>query len=326
MEEIKTVKRMFAEPPPTPSAVAAGRERLVGLTHSRTRRRAPLWSAGIALAAAATTVVVVAANGGSGGSTTQQPIHLTAAQEVLGKAARNAEKQPDLAPKPHQWVYYRLAGYDLKRKTHLYKQDSWQRLDGAQDASRLGGRIVIDGPRTPEPGVFTPLGSWKRLAALPTETHAMISALRGQTGLSSDGTYSDGDQRAFANARELLWNSPLGAPPKAEAALFRALATLPGIRVDKVKDAIGDPAIGLSLPHTGEILLAPETYRFLGTRVVSDGVQKRPQPPAGLSAEKLKAWTKWASNPANYRVPPAGTLVSSQLRIGAKLVDKPGDQ
>ncbi|GAB3990432.1 hypothetical protein GCM10029978_118300 [Actinoallomurus acanthiterrae] len=325
MKEIEVVKQLFTEPRPTPSALAAGRERVVRGTRGRTRRAAPFWAAGVALGAAAATVAVLTVgSGGSGDPTTPRSIRLSAAQEVLTNAARNAERQPALAPQPNQWVYYRFAGYDPKRKNHVYKDEAWIRLDGRQDASRIGGRIVVSGPTTPEPEVYTPLGAWRRLAGLPTEPRKMLAALRGQPGLSPDGADSP-DERAFANAGELLWNSPLGAPPKVQSALYRALATLPGIRVDKARDAVGEPAVGLSLPHTAEILFDPGTYRYLGERVVSDGVQKkRPQPPAGMPAAKREAWERWAGDPADYRVPPAGALVSSRLRTVVKLVDKPG--
>ncbi|GAA4637615.1 hypothetical protein GCM10023196_092120 [Actinoallomurus vinaceus] len=325
MEEIEIVKQMFTEPKPSPSVLAVGRERVVRGTRGRTRRRAaPFWAAGVALGAAAATVAVVTVgSGGSGAPTTRSAIRLSAAQEVLAGAARNAERQAALNPQPSQWVYYRLVGYDPKRQDHVYKYEGWERLDARQDASRIEGRIVVHGPRNPGPEVYTPLGAWRRLAGLPTEPRKMLAALRDQPGLSPDDADSP-DERAFANAGELLWNSPLGAPPKVQSALYRALGTLPGIRVDKSPDAVGEPAVGLSLPHTQEILFDPRTYQYLGARVVSDGVQKkRPQPPAGLSATKRKAWEQQG---ANYRVPPAGTLVSSQLRTLVKLVDKPGNR
>src|SRR4051812_33699562 len=107
MEEIEIVKKMFTEPGPAPSTLAAGRERVVRGTRGRTRRKAPFWAAGVALGAvAATAVVVTVASGGSGDPTTR-PVRLTAAQEVLTNAARNAERQAVLNPQPSQWVYSR---------------------------------------------------------------------------------------------------------------------------------------------------------------------------------------------------------------------------
>ncbi|GAA0363120.1 CU044_5270 family protein [Actinoallomurus spadix] len=327
MEELELVKRMFTEPRPAPSVLAAGRERVARGTRPRTRRAAPFWAAGVALGAVAATVAVVTVgSGGSGDPATRPSIRLSAAQEVLSKAASGAEREPALTPRPSQWVYYRFAGYDPKRKEPVYRGEGWQRLDGRQDASRVGGRIVVGGPATPEPEISTPLGAWRRLAGLPTEPRAMLAALRDAPGLPPGGPAS-ADERAFAGAAELLWNSPLGAPPKVQSALYRALATLPGVRADRAADAVGEPAVGLSLPHTEEILFDPRTYRYLGGRLVSDGVQKqRPQPPAGLSPAKRRAWDRWAGDPANYRVPPAGALVSSRLRPVVKLVDRPGSR
>ena len=81
----------------------------------------------------------------------------------------------------------------------------------------------------------------------------------------------------FDNIRQLLWDSPLGAPPRVEAALYRALAQLPGIQViQKTKDGAGDRAIALVYGDT-QLLLDPATYRFIGWQTVSNGVQpKRP--------------------------------------------------
>ncbi|RFU37250.1 hypothetical protein DZF91_33850 [Actinomadura logoneensis] len=331
MEEIETVKRMFSEPGPSPSALAAGRERLARGTRGRTRRAGTFWAAGTALAvgaaAAAVAVAQVGLGSGDPGASRPHALRLSAAQEVLAGAARTADGQPLLTPRADQWVHYRFAGYDSKRKAHpVYRDEGWQRLDGLRDASLVGGRVVVSGPRSAGPEAATPLGAWRRLAALPTDPRKMLAALRDQPGLTPDAAAS-ADERAFANAAELLWNSPLGAPPKVQAALYRALGTLPGIRVDRTPDAVGERAVGLGLPHTVQILFDPVTYRYLGDRMVSDGVRKgRPQPPAGMSEAKRKAWEAWAADPANRRVLPAGALVSSRLRTGVQLVGKPGER
>ncbi|WP_027342469.1 CU044_5270 family protein [Hamadaea tsunoensis] len=326
MEEIEIVQQMFTESPPTPATLALGRQRVVQGT--RVRRRAyatPLWAAGLALGAAAVVSVVVL-GGGSGTPRPQESIRLSAAQQVLTNAAFFADAQPALNSQPGQWIHYRFAGYDPKSANPVYHGEAWQRLDGRQDASLIGGRLVVTGPTAAGPEVYTPLGAWRRLAALPTEPEPMLAALSDQPDLSTDPALTP-DQRAFANAGELLWNSPLGTPPEIGAALYRALAMLPGIRLDEAADVVGEPAVGLSLPGTPEILFDPATYRFLGERVVSDGVRKgRPQPPAGMSAAKLAAWRQWADDPANQQVPAAGTLISSRLRLTATVVGRPGSR
>src|SRR3954447_18313801 len=109
MEEIQVVKQMFTEPPPAPSAIAAGRERVVRGTRGRTRRKAPFWAVGFALGGVAATAAVVIAGGS--GDPTPRPVRLSAAQEVLTNAAWTAERQPVLAPQPNQWVYSRFVGY-----------------------------------------------------------------------------------------------------------------------------------------------------------------------------------------------------------------------
>lgn len=324
MDEIEIVKQMFAEPAPAPLTLATGRQRVIRGVRGGRSYKAPLRMAVLGLGAAALVAVVAVGGIGSGDHHRPPATELNAAQQVLTNAAWTVEGLPALDPGPTQWVYYQYAGYDPKSTDPVYRGEAWQRLDGRQDATLVGGRLVLGGPTAAEPEVYTPLGAWRRLAGLPTEPAEMLAALGDQPDLSPKATGTPGE-RAFANAAELLWNSPLGAPPPVQAALYRALATLPGIRVDSATDLVGQPAVGLSLPGTPEILFDPATSRYLGERVVSDGVApQRPQPPAGMSADKRAAWQRWADDPANRRVPAAGVLVSSRLRLVVTLVDQPG--
>jgi hypothetical protein len=62
-------------------------------------------------------------------------------------------------------------------------------------------------------------------------------------------------------------------PARAEAAIYRAMATLPGITVQQgITNAAGKAAIGIS-DNGGynQLLLSPVTYQVTGLRVASDG-------------------------------------------------------
>jgi hypothetical protein len=62
-------------------------------------------------------------------------------------------------------------------------------------------------------------------------------------------------------------------PPAAEANVYRALATIPGVSVEQgIKDAVGRPVIGIGIAGGGDqLLLAPTTYDIIGARTVSTG-------------------------------------------------------
>jgi hypothetical protein len=123
----------------------------------------------------------------------------------------------------------------------------------------------------------TPLGAYRLLASLPTDPRALLTALYEKVGSEPRGT--TGDQLAFDNIRQLLWDFVAGAPPRTEAALYRALALLPGVEVrQNVEYAPGRTAIGVFRPAGHAILLDPATYRMIGWVNVSTGVRP-PKPP-----------------------------------------------
>ena len=74
----------------------------------------------------------------------------------------------------------------------------------------------------------------------------------------------------------LLWNAAagVGAPARAQAAAFRAMATIPGVTVQQgITDAAGAPAIGVSADGGyDQILLDPVSYQVIGLRQLSTGV------------------------------------------------------
>jgi hypothetical protein len=80
-------------------------------------------------------------------------------------------------------------------------------------------------------------------------------------------------QLEFGLLADLLWNSAQAAPPRAEAAAFRAMALIPGVHAERgLTDVIGRPAVALSIAGIGQqLLLDPKTYRVVGQRTVSSG-------------------------------------------------------
>ena len=93
--------------------------------------------------------------------------------------------------------------------------------------------------------------------------------------------------------------------------IFVALEKLPGLRVEKVKDALGKPAIGIYLPAAGhdDLLLDPNTYQVIGRLSISTGHFPQDEQ-ASARAKGLK-------------LPPAGTVTWSVVR-STTLVHGPG--
>ena len=77
----------------------------------------------------------------------------------------------------------------------------------------------------------------------------------------------------FAHMVQLLRNSQIGAPPKIQAAMYRAMATMPDVKIDRdVVDGIGRHDIGVRQgTGGGRLLLDPKSYQVVGFETVWDG-------------------------------------------------------
>jgi hypothetical protein len=305
MNDLDVVRTMRADAPvPSADRLAAGRERLRAAVRPRPvhRRRPVLLVCGGGLAVAVAAGAVGVSTGSRDGG--YRP---AADTEVLDKAAQVVEKQPEPVLKPRQWVYYRFAQYSHGSGTTA--DDSWIRMDGMQDASVLSGKVVVVTHRRAESSEGTPLGAYRLLAALPTDPRAMLTTLYKKVGSEPRGT--TGDQLAFDNIQQLLWNSVAGAPPRVEATLYRALALIPGVKVrSSVEYAPGRTAIAVFRPASHALLLDPATYRMLGWVNVSTGARPAVKVPVGKKVP--------------MSVLPAGTVESSFFRSEVKLVTAPG--
>ena len=126
-------------------------------------------------------------------------------------------------------------------------------------------------------------------------------------------TSTNRDALDFDYLAQLLWNAaPSAEPRSAEAAVFRAMAAIPGVSSQRgITDAVGQPAIGLSASGgKSQLLLDPQTYQVIGVRAFSAG-QKVSLRAAGRKAAKLH----W---------PPKGTIFISMAWAQVTMVSGPG--
>ncbi|MEV8636941.1 CU044_5270 family protein [Streptosporangium sp. NPDC051023] len=144
----------------------------------------------------------------------------------------------------------------------------------------------------PDDDDLTPRQYAAKLAALPTDPDRLLAHVKGDghwaTKPEGDpGEREHPDARAF-RVLSVYLDQEVPVPPRLEAAIFRALAKIPGVRTETgVRDALGRPGIGVAYepgapgaPGVGTeydgkgqviarsyLVLDPTTYHYLGRRV-----------------------------------------------------------
>ncbi|WP_410612455.1 CU044_5270 family protein [Amycolatopsis sp. lyj-109] len=127
-------------------------------------------------------------------------------------------------------------------------------------------QLPVDQPR--EPGVDHPTLSW--VASLPTDPEQLLAVFRAAAGPS---TKHDSDYLTFKTAAGFAARADALLTPAARAALYQAIALLPGIeRVPGQVDLSGRAGVAIGRNAEGfryEIILDPVTSRVIGTRMVA---------------------------------------------------------
>ncbi|WP_433473853.1 CU044_5270 family protein [Spirillospora sp. CA-142024] len=286
----------------------------------RMRRRRTASVSAVTAVAAATVVASVTTGagmvGGDGGPGTTDPseLRLASATQVLKRAAEKAQARPETRPRPDQWAYAKTLeqGVATGHGERPAVQETWTRMDGTQDAWFDDGKLVVH--RQLEQVAGSVSRRYARLGTLPTSPGALRTVIYKEIDAipQRDRQGPDRDGEAFRTAAQMLWDAPLGFAPKTQAALYRVLAQIPGVRVDaKVKDGAGRPAIAISRGFGEQFLLDPATYQVVGQRTVSNG-RNAPQ-------------SKNGGVDSRFAVPP-GTVTYSLTLLTVKVVDKAGQR
>ena len=329
MNDLDLVRDLRADvPSPTHERLAPGRARLLAYisrpSRPRYARRAVLL---VTAAAAASAVAAAVASGAFSGPATRSAavkppaIRLTLTAQLLSTAAATVAKHPAVRPGPHQWFYTKFVAHDYGQPTQ--SNENWETFDGRQTAYFQNGQLIVHKTL----GVFgggptalgeynanaTPQTAYNALASLPSNPKALLAVIARQVAKAGPSAASGSavslyapkgrDELEFDYLAQLLWNSATGEPPAAEAAVFRALAAIPGVSSQQgITDVIGRPAIGLS-GNGGktQLLLDPQTYQVIGMRAASTGTdpvrtmagkgRKVPWPPKGTIIESM-AWAQ----------------------------------
>ncbi|MFC7547054.1 CU044_5270 family protein [Plantactinospora sp. GCM10030261] len=279
MEDLQLVRELRRESPlPGPTELAGVRHRLTTAMAAepagesfvpapvRRPRRARRFVLAVATAGLAAVIagVVVMAPDKVGGPTAEAQ-----AAEVLHRAATEALKLPDVPPRPDQFLYVRDS----------HGVERWLSVNGTRDGLRTEGkdRVVLpgcaDGRRSAIKGdrvvgteACTPEPAY--LPDLPRDVDAMLAYLK------DNRRGEQGAVNAIAKDIDFLLSDHL-VPPQSKAALFRAAAKIPGLKVVKdVKDPAGRPGVGITWSNDGftnVIVFDEKTYAYLGLRTGTAG-------------------------------------------------------
>jgi len=261
--------------------------------------------------------------------------HATLAAKILHAAAAQVAREALTAePDPGQWIYCTEVDEGGVHPVRGPEDPEWVTFDGGQTAyyAGSGGPLVVHTNRTsfPPPGTspwvalntygITPKIAWDALASLPADPQALLTVIANQVATPAGKQFAAGSvthigggaqttepRLEFDFLTRILWNAHLGGPPAAEAAVYRAIATLPGITVRQgITNAAGEPAIGVSDDGGyNQLLLSPVTYQVTGWRAISDG----------RAVMRLRG-PSW----------PKGSLILSTALIQVSEVAAPGDR
>ncbi|MGW9122125.1 CU044_5270 family protein [Streptomyces sp. NPDC055663] len=327
MDEMTRLRELRADAPvPDRAALAPGRQRLTEAAASgrRVRRLRADWRIAAAGAAAAITVAAVlgtqlgdaAAPSRSGPASTAKALRLDSAAEVLNLAAEALEKQPAVPePRDDQWIYTRTAQVASQGGPNgssvgpvTFDPDSWVPYDNS--AAAENGK---------DDDYRTARQVYRAAEKLPEDPARLLAEVRTfyPTGSTADSPPESKAQHSFRAIGLMAEAYPV--PPAALARIYRAMATIPGVRVTGhlVKDAAGREAIAITRKEDGsherrEILLDPHDFGYVGMRfVVAED----------YTYELVGGKTKGPTIKLK-----AGQILTSEARVEAAVVDAKGEK
>ncbi|NGO12399.1 hypothetical protein G5C60_33540 [Streptomyces sp. HC44] len=236
----------------------------------------PAIAAAAVATAAAVTFVVLPSSGG--GASAQPPSRATVA--LLEDIALAAERENDYGDiRDDQFVYveskvsYSEAADGKVTIPPLHRLEVWMSVDGLHDGLvREVGRepFVVEPDVKPGGTGWEVSANYNHVKTLPTHADAMYDYLyKTAPKYSGQETY----QAMFVLVGDLLKQSIV--PPEQGAALFRAVARIPGVTViEDAVDAAGRRGVAIARedpdnPSRDEWIFDKETREFLGERSVA---------------------------------------------------------
>ncbi|MER6088279.1 CU044_5270 family protein [Streptomyces bluensis] len=284
MTEIRQ-ETQHAAPATTPARSRSG---------SRSRWLRPALAAAAVATAAAVTFTVLPSSDDSGQAgrpaASQQAVQLL---ENIALAAEHADVPTDI--RDDQFVYIRSKGaYTVRendgpgKRGPVRDREIWLSVDGTHpgllDDDRDGvGRTTLESSPLPDTERSKPEFSrredtgretdYRALSKLPTDPDKMRDWLYRVSADQVEKERPDKDYAAFVLFGDLIHESLM--PPKVSAALYRAAAQIPGVKVvPNVKDPTGREGIAITRQQSGkgreEQIFDAKTFMYLGEREIDE--------------------------------------------------------
>ncbi|MEU6254441.1 CU044_5270 family protein [Streptomyces sp. NPDC047043] len=248
------------------------------------RRLLVLVAAPLALAAAVSWGVVALDGAHDDKSGTAATKHNGDATQLLARIALAAADRPAVTVRDDQYIYTKSQGSagelgvefndpaELAKRKGTFKveqykgavrSEQWDSVDGKRSGLRKG--VAVDDPAKKMTMAMYGSGylTFRQLEALPTDPDALLKRLYGDTRMGPARRL----EIALENIGAIIDNATL--LPDLSAALYRAMAKLPGAHVvDHVKDAAGREGVGLTFEgaSAGSVwVFDPSSLVYLGT-------------------------------------------------------------
>ncbi|TVL90251.1 CU044_5270 family protein [Streptomyces sp. SAJ15] len=291
MDELQAVRDMRpSAPEPGVARLAQGRRDLLAAAAAADgpdRGRAPRWLTGsgrpwrlaIPTAVAASVVAgLLVVTPGDRGATGEPQAGTVNVAQVMERAADSVQDHKVTRPRSDQWIYNKSA----VRAPHYFEDEGWNRFDGKQHAFRRHGKIVVVDETLPAgDGVKGPKSyeQWyDNIVKLPTDPRKLLARVHSDASFDTlldnfvDGKNGPPKALDFRRLSNIL-SYGVALPPELNAALYRALALVPGVEVleQRVDDGAGRSSLAVRYVHrvhgkdTADYLfLDPKTYAFRG--------------------------------------------------------------
>ncbi|MFE2571378.1 CU044_5270 family protein [Streptomyces mirabilis] len=197
------------------------------------------------------------------------------ATQLLDRIALAAADRPAVTVRDDQYIYTKSQGSagelgvdfsspeELAKRKGTFKaeeykgaaarQEQWDSVDGKRDGLRKGVALTDPSKKMAMDMTGTGYQTFRQLQALPTDPDALLKKLSGD---AKNVEASRATEVVVENLGAILDDATL--LPDLSAALYRATAKLPGVRVvDHVKDAAERQGIGLTFDG------APKGYAWV---------------------------------------------------------------
>jgi hypothetical protein len=191
------------------------------------------------------------------------------ATQLLDRIALAAADRPAVTVRGDQYIYTKSQGSpgelgvdfsnpeELAKRRGIFKveeykgpvrREQWDSVDGKRDGLRKG--VALPDPSKKMVMDMSGVGylTFRQLQALPTDPDALLKKLYGDAKGVESSRYTE---TVVENLGAIIDNATL--LPDLSAAIYRAMAKLPGVRVvDHVKDAAGREGVGLTFQDSSK--------------------------------------------------------------------------